>query len=76
MSRRKFSEQDYNLGNQLSARIILENPAQYGAGMVRWARLWQERNGGRVMVRRDIKQPEPAKTQFDLFVLEPKGARS
>ena len=34
----KFTPKDYRAGNLDAARIILETPGMYGAGMVEWAR--------------------------------------
>lgn len=34
----KSTPKDYRPGNLEAARIILETPDQYGAGMVEWAR--------------------------------------
>jgi hypothetical protein len=76
MSRSKYSEQNYYLGNQLASRIILESPAriaQYGAGMVQWAELWQARHGSRPPAARGVEQTEPTKGQLNLFRFEPKG---
>ena len=39
-------ESDYERSNGEAARIVLESPARYGAGMVAWAQAWQARHGG------------------------------
>lgn len=73
MSRRKYSEQNYDLGNQIASRIILEDPAQYKTGMVRWAELWQTRQGSRPPAARGVEQTEPTKGQLNLFRREAAG---
>ena len=76
MSRRKFSEKDYSLGNQLSSRIILESPeriTRYGVGMIRWAELWQARNGSQPPAARSVEQAEVRKGQLNLFRREAAG---
>jgi hypothetical protein len=32
---------EYAKGNTEAAEILLQNPEQYGAGLVTWARAWQ-----------------------------------
>jgi len=73
MSKRKHSEQDYTLGNQLAARIILENPTRYKTGMVQWAELWQARQRSRPLAASGVGQTEPTKVQLNLFRREAAG---
>jgi hypothetical protein len=63
---KKHSEDEYNLGNRLASRIILENPTRYGAGMVRWAELWQAQNGTQAEGN-SAAAPKPDKGQLPLF---------
>ena len=66
---KKHSENEHNLGNQLAARIILETPSQYGAGLIQWAERWQARNGTKPEGNSAVA-PEPDKGQLPLFRTE------